>query len=129
MKRIVTFGTFDLFHVGHLRILDRCKAIGDYLAVGVSTDEFSFHKKGRYPIYPFTQRMEILCALRAVDVAFAEDSFERKREYLIEQKADVLVMGDDWKGKFDNFSDIVQVVYLTRTPSISTTAIVETIRK
>lgn len=128
MKRVITFGTFDVFHIGHLRILERARIFGDYLLVGVSTDKMNFDKKGRYPVYSEQERLEIIRALRYVDDVFLEESLALKRHYLQIYQADVLVMGDDWAGKFDEFSDICQVEYLPRTPSISTTAIIEKIR-
>lgn len=128
MKRIITFGTFDVFHIGHLRILERARALGDYLIVGISTDQMNFDKKGRYPVYNQEERREIIAALRCVDEVFWEESLAQKRQYLQTYRADVLVMGDDWAGKFDEFMDICEVKYLTRTPSISTTAVIEKIR-
>lgn len=128
MKRIITFGTFDVFHVGHLRILERAAALGDELVVGVSTDALSVAKKGRQPIYPQEHRMEILRALRCVDEVFYEESLEAKPEYVISHRADILVMGDDWLGKFDWLRNVCQVAYLPRTPSVSTTAMIERIR-
>jgi glycerol-3-phosphate cytidylyltransferase len=128
MKRIITFGTFDVFHIGHLRILERARAMGDYLTVGVSTDQMNFDKKGRYPVYTQEERWEIVAALRCVDEVFWEESMDLKRHYLQTYHADILVMGDDWAGKFDEFKDICDVKYLSRTPSISTTAVIEKIR-
>lgn len=127
-KRVVTFGTFDVFHVGHLRLLERARAQGDYLIVGISTDELNRSKKQRDPVYALAERMEIVAGLRCVDEVFAEASLELKREYLLQHRADVLVMGDDWAGRFDEFSDICEVRYLTRTPAISTTVTIEKIR-
>lgn len=127
-KTVATFGTFDVFHVGHLNILERARALGDRLVVGLSSDEFSWRKKRRYPVFSEGERARLLKALRCVDKVFLEHSLEEKRRYLLEQKADVLVMGDDWKGKFDEFRDICEVVYLPRTPSISTTEVIEKIR-
>lgn len=129
MTRVITFGTFDVFHIGHLRILERASQLGDYLMVGVSTDKMNFDKKGRYPIYSQDQRLEIINALKCVDEVFLEESLALKREYLLKNKADVLVMGDDWAGRFDEFKDVCRVEYLERTPSISTTALIETIRR
>lgn len=126
--RVVTFGTFDVFHVGHLRLLERAGSLGDTLIVGVSTDEFTRRKKDRLPVFTEAERMEILLALRCVDEVFPEESLEKKREYLIEHRADVLAMGDDWAGKFDEFRDICEVIYFQRTPAISTTAVIEKIR-
>lgn len=128
MKKVITFGTFDVFHVGHLRLLERAAALGDHLAVGVSTDQLNFEKKGRNPVYGESERMEILSALRVVNAVFFEESMDKKRSYIIEYEADVLVMGDDWAGRFDEFKDICEVVYLPRTPAISTTAVIEKIR-
>lgn len=127
-KRVVTFGTFDVFHVGHVSILERARALGGHLSVGVSSDSMSFSKKGRKPVYSESQRIKIVSALSVVDNVFLEESLELKRSYLLEHSADILVMGDDWAGKFDEFSDICQVVYMARTPSISTTEIIEIVR-
>jgi len=125
MTRIITFGTFDVFHVGHLRILERARNLGDYLLVGVSTDLLSYTKKGRYPFYNQVERLEIISSLRCVDEVFLEKSLELKRHYILTYHANMLVMGDDWAGKFDEFKDICRVEYLSRTPSISTTAVIE----
>jgi glycerol-3-phosphate cytidylyltransferase len=126
--RVVTFGTFDVFHVGHLRLLERARALGDELVVGVSTDALNIAKKGRPPVFPQDERLALLAALRCVDAVFLEESLERKREYLLAHRADVLAMGDDWKGKFDQFADVCRVVYFERTPAISPTAVIEKIR-
>lgn len=126
--RVITFGTFDVFHIGHLRILERAREFGDTLIVGVSTDQLNFEKKGRYPVYTEKERCEIIRALRWVDEVFLEESLALKRHYLQQFRADVLVMGDDWAGKFDEFRDICRVEYLPRTPSISTTETIEKIR-
>lgn len=128
MKTVITFGTFDVFHVGHLRILERARQCGDRLVVGVSTDSLNMAKKGRLPVYTQDERKEILAALRCVDAVFDEESLEQKREYVLEHGASVLVMGDDWAGKFDSLADICELVYLTRTPAISTTEVIEKIR-
>jgi choline-phosphate cytidylyltransferase len=124
-KRIITFGTFDLFHLGHVRLLVRAAQLGDHLTVGVSTDAFSLRKKGRNPIYTQTERMEIVTSCKPVDACFFEETMEKKREYILNYKADILVMGDDWAGKFDSFSDIFQVVYLPRTNGVSTTELLD----
>jgi glycerol-3-phosphate cytidylyltransferase len=126
-KTVITFGTFDVFHVGHVRVLNRSAALGDRLVVGVSSDNLNFAKKGRNPVFSQDERLEIVANVKAVDAVFIEESLEQKRDYVIEHKADILVMGDDWQGKFDFLSDICQVVYLPRTPSVSTTAIIEQI--
>jgi glycerol-3-phosphate cytidylyltransferase len=129
MKRVITFGTFDLFHIGHLRILQRAKSMGDYLIVGVSTDQLNYNKKQKNPIYSQQSRADIIQAIGLVDEVFFEESLELKGEYIKKHKADILIMGDDWKGRFDEFNTICNVVYLPRTPSISTTEIIEIIRK
>ncbi len=127
--RVITFGTFDVFHVGHVNILTRAHDLGDHLIVGVSTDELNFQKKGRYPIYRQEHRLQIVQSLDCVSETFYEHSLGKKREYLLEHKADILVMGEDWAGKFDEFRDIVDVVYLPRTPDISTTDVIQAIRE
>lgn len=131
--RIITFGTFDLLHIGHINILERSKNFDNNsekneLIVGISSDKFSFKKKKKYPVYNEEQRKKILESLKFVNKVFIEESFEKKRQYILENKADVFIMGDDWEGKFDEFKDICQVFYLPRTPSISTTEIVEIIK-
>lgn len=129
LKKVITFGTFDVFHVGHVNILERAKALGDYLIVGISSDELNFSKKGRNPIYSIADRLKIISSLRFVDEVFVEESLELKAQYIKDFDADVLVMGDDWKDKFDIYKDICDVVYLERTPSISTTEIIEVVRR
>ena len=124
-RTVLTFGTFDVFHVGHLRILERAAALGDRLVVGVSAEELNMRKKGRTPVFSEAERLAIVKALRVVDDVFVEESLEQKRDYIVEHGADVLVMGDDWAGRFDEFEDVCEVVYLPRTPAISTTAIIE----
>jgi glycerol-3-phosphate cytidylyltransferase len=127
-RTVLTFGTFDVFHVGHLSILERAAALGDRLVVGVSSDELNIVKKGRPCVYPLDARAAILRALRCVDEVFTEESLTLKRAYLEEHAADVLVMGHDWEGRFDEFRDLCEVVYLPRTPSISTTETIEKIQ-
>ncbi len=120
---IITFGTFDLFHIGHLRVLERARALGNRLVVGVSTDDFNFRKKGKYPIYPQEERQAIVESLRCVDQTFHEESLDLKRQYILGHQADCLVMGNDWVGRFDEFQDICDVVYLERTTNISTSEV------
>ena len=127
MTTVITFGTFDVFHVGHLRVLERAAALGDRLVVGVSADALNLRKKDRLPVFSEAERLEIVAALRCVDEVFVEESLELKRAYIEQYAADVLVMGDDWAGRFDEFKDICEVVYLPRTPAISTTALIEKI--
>ncbi|HEM6743410.1 TPA: adenylyltransferase/cytidyltransferase family protein [Citrobacter farmeri] len=129
MKTIITFGTFDVFHMGHLRILQRAKSLGDRLVVGVSSDALNRRKKGRLPVYSEKDRMGIVAGLKCVDAVFLEESLEQKADYIRRAGADMLVMGDDWAGKFDCFSFLCEVVYFPRTPSVSTTSIIEVIRQ
>ena len=124
-KTVITFGTFDVFHVGHVRVLNRSATLGDRLVVGVSSDKLNFVKKGRHTVFSQEERLEIVANVKAVDEVFIEESLEQKRDYVLEHQADILVMGDDWSGKFDHLNDICQVIYLPRTPSVSTTAIIE----
>lgn len=128
MTRVITFGTFDVFHVGHLSLLERARALGDHLAVGVSTDVLTQMKKARAPVFGYAERSRIIAALKCVDGVFAEESLDRKRDYLVQHRANILVMGDDWRGRFDGFADVCRIVYLPRTPSISTTATIERIQ-
>ncbi len=126
-KTVITYGTFDIFHIGHLRILERARALGDRLIVGCSPDEFNM-KKGKTSVFTYGARRDILEACRYVDLVFPEDTWEQKRDDIIKYGADVFVMGDDWYGKFDDLSDLVEVAYLSRTKDISTTEIREMIK-
>ncbi len=124
-RTVITFGTFDVLHVGHVRILERAAKLGDRLVVGVSADALNMTKKGRNPVFTQAERLEIVGSLRCVDEVFVEESLELKRDYIIEHQAKVLAMGDDWRGRFDFVSDICEVVYFPRTPSVSTTELIE----
>lgn len=128
MKTVITFGTFDIFHIGHLNILRRAGEMGDRLVVGISSDQLNFSKKQRYPVYPQQQRMAIVSQIKGVDEVFLEVSLERKAAYIRQFSASVLVMGDDWAGQFDYLRPLCEVRYLPRTPSISTTSIIEVTR-
>lgn len=108
MKTIITFGTFDIFHVGHLAILQRAKALGDRLVVGVSSDRLNLQKKQRNPIYSESERIAILRNIKDVDDVFLEESLEEKAEYIQNYRADILAMGDDWEGHFDHFAIFVK---------------------
>jgi glycerol-3-phosphate cytidylyltransferase len=124
MKRVITYGTFDLFHYGHLRILERAKELGDYLVVAVSTDEFN-KIKGKTCVYSYEHRARIVAAIRYVDEVIPERNWEQKFDDIREHSIDVFVMGDDWKGRFDDLSSICEVIYLPRTVNISTTGIID----
>ena len=124
---VITFGTFDLLHVGHVRMLQRASRLGARLVVGVSTDQLNFSKKGKFPVFSQAERLEIVASLACVDQVFLEESLELKRQYVLRYRADVLVMGDDWTGRFDYLRDICDVRYLPRTQGISTTEIVLTL--
>jgi glycerol-3-phosphate cytidylyltransferase len=128
MKKVITFGTFDVFHVGHINILERAKELGSYLVVGVSSDELNVNKKGRAPVYPIEHRVQILRSLYCVDEVFVEDSLELKGQYIKQYDADVLVMGDDWEGRFDEFKNLCEVVYFPRTEGVSTTEIIQMVK-
>lgn len=122
MIKVLTYGTFDLLHYGHINLLQRAKAMGDYLVVGLSTDEFN-SLKGKKCYFTYEKRKKMLEALRCVDLVIPENSWEQKVEDVKEFKIDTFVMGDDWEGKFDFLKDYCNVVYLSRTPEISTTKI------
>lgn len=124
MKRVITYGTFDLLHYGHINILRRAKALGDYLIVAISTDEFNLNEKGKKCYFTYEQRKAMVEAIRYVDLVIPESDWDQKRTDVHEYNADVFVIGDDWKGKFDFLKEEgVEVVYLSRTPEISTTQI------
>lgn len=122
MKTVITYGTFDIFHVGHLNLLERICSLGDRLVVGVSTDSFN-ELKGKKTIMPYEERARIVEALRCVDAVFPENNWQQKRDDIIREKADIFVMGSDWVGHFDELKDLCQVVYLPRTTGISSTDI------
>ncbi len=129
MTTVITFGTFDVLHIGHIRILQRARALGDRLVVGVSTDALNVAKKSRAPVYPEHERLEIIASLKFVDETFLEESLEKKAEYIARYGADVLVMGDDWKGRLDAYRAHCRVEYLPRTPAVSTTEVLAEIKK
>lgn len=124
MKRVITYGTFDLLHYGHINLLRRAKEMGDYLIVALSTDYFNEIDKGKKTYFSYEQRKQLLEAVRYVDLVIPEENWEQKINDMHEYHIDTFVMGDDWKGKFDFLRDEgVDVVYLPRTPEISTTKI------
>lgn len=122
MKKVITYGTFDILHSGHINLLRRAKKLGDYLIVGVSTDEFNFDK-GKNVYYSYEQRKAILEAVRYVDQVIPEYSWNQKKDDIKKHKIDLLVMGDHWEGMFNDLKDLCEVVYLPRTIGISTTKI------
>lgn len=122
MKKVLTYGTFDLFHIGHLNLLKRAKALGDYLIVAVSSDEFNAIK-GKKCAIPDYERMAIVEAIKYVDEVIPEHNWDQKIEDVKKYDIDVFVMGSDWEGKFDFLKDYCEVVYLPRTQGISTTEI------
>ena len=129
MKRVITYGTFDLLHYGHINLLRRAKELGDYLIVALSTDEFNWNEKQKKCYFTFGQRKALLEAVRYVDLVIPEENWEQKVSDVQKYQADIFVMGDDWAGKFDFLKDYCQVVYLPRTPEISTTQIKKELKK
>ena len=127
MKRVITYGTFDTLHFGHIRLLRRARALGDYLIVALSTDEFNA-LKGKRAFHSWEERRAHLEALRYVDLVIPENTWEQKRDDVQLYRADIFTMGDDWTGKFDFLSDLCEVVYLPRTDGISSTMIRENLR-
>ena len=126
-KRVITYGTFDMFHVGHLELLKRLKDYGDELIVAVSTDEFNAIK-GKKTIIPYDQRANIVESIKYVDKVIPENSWEQKIEDIKKYNIDIFIMGDDWKGKFDFLRDYCEVLYLPRTEGISTTELKNTLK-
>jgi len=124
MKKVITYGTYDLLHVGHINLLRRARELGDYLVVVVSSDEFNAIK-GKKAYYSFEDRKKILESIRYVDEVLPEYTWEQKIDDVVKNNIDVFVMGDDWAGKFDFLKDYCEVVYLPRTEGISTSKIKE----
>lgn len=124
MKRVITYGTFDLLHYGHINLLRRAKELGDYLIVAVSTDEFNWKEKQKKAYFCYEQRKALVEAIRYVDLVVPEESWDQKRSDIHEYHIDTFVIGDDWTGKFDFLKEEgAEVVYLSRTPEISSTQI------
>lgn len=123
MKKIITYGTFDLLHYGHINLLRRAKELGDYLIVALSTDEFNLNEKNKQCYFSYEQRKKLLEAIRYVDLVIPEENWEQKISDIKEFRVDTFVIGDDWEGKFDYLKEHCEVVYLSRTPEISTTQI------
>ena len=128
MKRVITYGTFDLLHYGHINLLKRAKELGDYLIVALSTDDFNWKEKHKKSYFSYERRKALLEAVRYVDLVIPEESWEQKISDVKEFKVDTFVMGNDWEGKFDFLKEYCDVVYLERTPEISTTQIKENLK-
>lgn len=130
MKKVITYGTFDLLHYGHINLLRRAKQLGDYLIVALSTDEFNWNSKHKKCYFDYEKRKVLLEALKYVDEVIPEDNWEQKKTDMHKYDIDIFVMGNDWEGKFDYLKDEgVEVVYLERTPEISTTQIKKDLMK
>ena len=130
MKRIITYGTFDLLHYGHINLLRRARELGDYLIVAVSTDEFNWNQKGKKCYFSYEQRKALVEAVRYVDLVIPETDWAQKRRDIHEYHVDTFVIGDDWKGKFDFLEEEgAEVIYLPRTPEISSSQIKEDIKQ
>lgn len=123
MKKVITYGTFDLLHYGHINLLRRAKELGDYLIVALSTDEFNWNEKQKKCYFTYEQRKNLLEAIRYVDLVIPEENWAQKVTDVQEFRVDTFVMGDDWEGNFDFLKDYCEVVYLPRTPEVSTTQI------
>lgn len=126
-KIVITYGTFDLFHIGHLKLLQRLSKLGDKLIVAVSTDEFN-ELKGKKTIIPFAQRAEIVENIKCVDMVIAENDWEQKVQDIKKYNVDIFAIGDDWQGKFDFLKEYCEVVYLKRTDGISSTKLKQTLK-
>ena len=129
MKRVITYGTFDLLHYGHINLLKRAKEYGDYLIVALSTDEFNWDEKRKKCYFTYEQRKKLLEAVRYVDLVIPEENWEQKILAVKKYDVDTFVIGNDWEGKFDFLKDLCNVVYLPRTPEISSTQIKEELKK
>lgn len=123
MKRVITYGTFDLLHYGHINLLRRARALGDYLIVALSSDAFNWDEKHKKSYFTYEERRQLLEAIRYVDLVIPEERWEQKVSDIRDYHIDIFVMGDDWEGKFDHLKGYCEVVYLPRTPEISTTQI------
>ena len=129
MKRVITYGTFDLLHYGHINLLRRAKELGDYLIVVISSDEFNWNEKHKKCYFSYEQRKQLLEAIRYVDLVIPEVSWEQKAHDIREYHVDTFVIGNDWDGKFDELKQLCNVVYLERTPEISSTRIKEELKR
>lgn len=129
MRKVITYGTFDLLHYGHVNLLQRAKELGDYLIVAISTDEFNWEQKQKKCYFTYEERKRLVEAIRYVDLVIPEENWEQKVSDVREFKVDTFVIGNDWEGKFDFLKEHCEVVYLPRTPEISTTQIKKDLNK
>ncbi len=129
MKKVITYGTFDMLHYGHINLLRRAKELGDYLVVVLSTDEFNWNMKQKKCYFTYEERKMVLEAIKYVDEVLPENNWEQKIDDVKNNDIDVFVMGNDWEGKFDFLKDYCEVVYLPRTEGISTTQIKDDLNK
>lgn len=128
MKRVITYGTFDLLHYGHINLLKLAKSLGDYLIVGLSTDEFNLLEKNKKCYFDYEKRKSLIESIRYVDLVIPESSWNQKVKDITLFEVDLFVIGDDWSGKFDFLNDQCEVIYLPRTPEVSTTQIKKSIK-
>lgn len=127
MKIVITYGTFDLFHIGHLNLLQKIKSLGDYLIVAVSTDEFNTIK-GKKTIIPYEQRAAVIANIKCVDLVISENNWEQKIEDIKKYNVDIFAIGNDWEGKFDFLKEYCEVKYINRTEGISSTQLKKTLK-
>jgi glycerol-3-phosphate cytidylyltransferase len=127
-KVILSYGTFDLFHIGHLKLIQRLAKLGDKLIIGISTDDFN-RQKNKTTVIPFEQRLEIVKNIQGVDAVIAECSWSQKEKDIVQYNVSTFAMGDDWKGKFDSLKRLCNVVYLPRTKNISSTKLKKCIKE
>lgn len=129
MRKVITYGTFDLLHYGHINLLQRAKELGDYLIVALSTDKFNWDEKHKKCYFTYEQRKKLVEAIRYVDLVIPEENWAQKVSDVQEFRVDTFVMGDDWKGKFDFLKEYCEVVYLPRTPEVSPTQIKQDLKQ
>ncbi len=129
MKKVITYGTFDMLHYGHINLLRRARELGDHLTVALSTDEFNWNMKKKKCYFPYDIRRQMLSAIRYVDAVVPEENWEQKVKDIERYDIDIFVMGDDWEGKFDFLKDKCEIVYLPRTQGISSTQIKQDLRE
>ena len=129
MKKVITYGTFDMLHYGHENLLRRARELGDYLVVVMSSDEFNWKEKQKKCYFTYEERKIVLEAIKYVDEIIPENNWDQKISDVVDNDIDIFVMGDDWEGKFDFLKDYCEVVYLPRTEGVSTTQIKDDLNK